>query len=421
MCKKLFVSVVSALLLTLGSIGTVFAQGATGIVDGRTVDSNGNPIAGATVTLSSPRTGQTRTVTTNADGNFKLQLPPGAYELETSAEGYATVTIETVMVNLGTSASLTIPLTDPAIEEIVTYGTPGEFMQSATGETGLNISIEIANLPIPRNVESVALLAPGTIPGDVAFGDDKTLVSFGGASVAENVYYIDGLNVTNFRNGLGGSSVPFEFYDQFQVKTGGYGAEFGRSTGGVINAITKRGSNEFEYGVVTYYEPELFQGESPNAIRPDGSFYDFNGENRQSSFTTDVYVSGPIWKDRLFFYALYEPRDTEAEFNSLGSVGRQNVQQVEDDFWGGNLTWNITDEHTLSYTMFTDEREIITEQYDYDIGSTARGDQVGQATEFRGGDNSIIRYDGNFTDNLVVSASVRRKRIQSHGPVHERH
>ncbi len=404
MCKRLVLTFVSAVLLTFGSISIAFAQGASGTLEGQTVDNNGTAVSGATVTLTNARTGQTRSVTTNSSGNFRLQLPPGEYRMESSASGYAEVTIESVMVNLGTSVDLTIPMTDSAIEEIITYGSAKEFLQTTTGETGLNITIEeLAMLPVARNIEAVALLAPGTIAGDTAFGDDKTLVSFGGASVAENVYYIDGLNVTNFRNGLGGSSVPFEFYDQFQVKTGGYGAEFGRSTGGVINAVTKRGSNDFEYGVVTYFEPELFQGESPNAIRPDGSFYDFNGENRQNSMTTDLYVSGPIWKDRLFFYALYEPRETESNFNSLGSAETMNVRKVDDAFFGGNLTWNITDDHSLSYTTFTDEREIKTTQFDYDVGQTTYGAEVGKASQFRGGDNSIIRYDGNFGDSLTVS------------------
>ena len=217
-------------------------------------------------------------------------------------------------------------------------------MPAATGETGLNISLEeLSQVPVARNIEAVALLDPGTVAGDNAFGDDKTLVSFGGASVAENVYYIDGLNVTNFRNGLGGASVPFEFYDQFQIKTGGYGAEFGRSTGGVINAVTKRGTNEWEYGVVTYADTSLGQGNSPNTLRADGSIYDLNSENEQTSFTTDLYIGGPIIKDHLFFYALYEPQTTNADFNSLGSPGTWNEQEIDDDFWGGNLTWQITD------------------------------------------------------------------------------
>ena len=158
------------------------------------------------------------------------------------------------------------------------------------------------------------------------------------------------LNVTNFRNGLGGSSVPFEFYDQFQIKTGGYGAEFGRSVGGVINAVTKRGSNEWEYGVVTYSETSLAQGNSPNTILADGELYDFNAENEQTSFVTDIYLSGPIIKDHLFFYVLYEPGEEDSNFNSLGSPGTYNEQNIDDDFYGGNLTWNITDNHSLSVT-----------------------------------------------------------------------
>ena len=111
--------------------------------------------------------------------------------------------------------------------------------------------------------------------------------------------------------------MPFEFYDQIQIKTGGYSAEFGRSTGGVINAVTKRGSNEFEYGVVSYTETNLFQGSSPNTIRANGTMYDFNSENEETKLTTDVYVSGPVFRDRLFFYALYEFSETNTEFNSL--------------------------------------------------------------------------------------------------------
>jgi outer membrane receptor protein involved in Fe transport len=405
MSKRLLLTAVSALLIAFGSIGTAFAQGSSGMLDGHIVDAAGSGVAGVAVSVSDARTGLTRTATTNDSGNFKMQLPPGIYELKSTKSGYTSVTIEKVMVNLGATASVTIPVTESAIEEITTYGTATSLMPAATGETGLNISLEeLSMVPVARNIESVALLAPGTIAGDVAFGDDKTLVSFGGASVAENVYYIDGLNVTNFRNGLGGSSVPFEFYDQFQIKTGGYGAEFGRSTGGVINAITKRGSNEWEYGVVMYSDTSIFQGDSPNTILADGTLYDLNSENEQTGFTTDIYVGGPILKDRLFFYALYEPSDSEAIFNSLGDSGQQNVQKTEDDFWGGNLTWNITDNHSLSYTAFTDEREIKLTQYDYDTDSRVRGAEVGQSSQFRGGDNQILRYDGNFGENFVVSA-----------------
>ena len=78
--------------------------------------------------------------------------------------------------------------------------------------------------------------------------------------MAENIFYINGMNVTNFRNGLGASAVPFEFYDQFQLKTGGFGAEFGRATGGVINSVTKRGRTSGGSRWAGYYEPESLRG-----------------------------------------------------------------------------------------------------------------------------------------------------------------
>ena len=405
MSKRLLLSAVSVLLIAFGSATTVWAQGSTGLVDGEIVDASGNGVAGVVITLSSSRTGLTRTVTTNDSGNFKMQLPPGAYELKSSKSGYSSIVIDQVMVNLGVTTNLAIPVKDDAIEVITTYGSATTLMPATTGETGLNISLEeLSQVPVARNIEAVALLAPGTVAGDNAFGDDKTLVSFGGASVAENVYYIDGLNVTNFRNGLGGSSVPFEFYDQFQIKTGGYGAEFGRSVGGVINAVTKRGSNEWEYGVVTYSETSLAQGTSPNTILADGTLYDLNSENEQTSFVTDIYVGGPIIKDKLFFYALYEPGEEDSASNSRGGPQTFNEQNIDDAFYGGNLTWNITDNHSLSATAFTDEREIVITSFDFDVDSKTKGEEIGSQTQFRGGDNKIVRYDGNITENLVVSA-----------------
>ena len=398
-------SIVSVMLIALGFASTAMAQGTTARVDGHVVDASGNGVAGASVTVANESTGLTRSVTTSTTGAFRMQLPPGEYKVTANASGFSSVEILSFRANLGTTSQLTIPMVDVEIEEIISYGTATELMPTATGETGLNISLEeLAQLPVNRNIEAVALLAPGTVSGDTAFGDDKTLVSFSGASVAENVYYIDGLNVTNFRNGLGGSSVPFEFYEQFQIKTGGYSAEFGRSTGGVLNARTKRGTNDWQFGAVANSNPTTWQGASPNTILADGSLYDLNENNEQSSWVVDLYASGPIIRDRLFFYVLYEPQETTADFNSTGGPQTWNEQSIDDDFWGGNLTWNITDNHALSYTTFTDEREITTDQFNYDVPNRAKGGIIGTRWDSRGGDNMIANYNGSFGDNLVVSA-----------------
>src|SRR4029078_3713842 len=96
-------------------------------------------------------------------------------------------------------------------------------------------------IPVDQTVTSVALLAPGVNKGNAAFGG----TTFGGSSIAENSYYVNGLNVTDFYNRNGFSEAPFSFYQEFQVKTGGYSVEFGRRTRGGVNAVTRARSNEF--------------------------------------------------------------------------------------------------------------------------------------------------------------------------------
>ena len=132
MRKRLLLSVVSAVLLSLGSITSAFAQGANGLLDGKIVDASGNGVAGVMVTVTSDRTGLTRSTSTNSSGNFKIQLPPGAYQLASEKAGYSNVTIEVVNVNLGTSTNMTIPLQDAAIEEAVTYGSAESLISEIT-------------------------------------------------------------------------------------------------------------------------------------------------------------------------------------------------------------------------------------------------------------------------------------------------
>src|SRR5690606_28851991 len=126
-------------------------------------------------------------------------------------------------------------------------------------ESATNITREqLTRLPVDQSVSSVALLAPG-VQASPVFGRE---LSFGGSTVAENAVFINGLNVTDVYNRRGFSTTPFAFFEEFQVKTGGYSVEFGRSTGGVINAVTRSGTNEFQGGVEFTFEPAAWR-ESP--------------------------------------------------------------------------------------------------------------------------------------------------------------
>src|SRR5690606_37490921 len=176
-------------------------------------------------------------------------------------------------------------------------------------ESAMNINAEeLARLPVDRNVTSVALLAPGVAAGSAAFGG----ISFGGSQVAENAFYVNGLNVTDFYHRVGFSEAPFDFYEDFQVKTGGYSVEFGRTTGGVVNAVARSGTNEFHYGSKLVWAPKDWESSARNSYL-DGDRYLTRSRDRTDSTRLNVWASGPIVKDRLFFFAMYEGRKRSEE------------------------------------------------------------------------------------------------------------
>lgn len=372
-----------------------------GSLRGQVTNSAEQSIAGATVTITNPSTGFSRTTTADEDGNYRFTvLPVGKYTLTLVKSGFETETTEGVTIRIGESTISTSLFTSD-IERIQVVGRSVQFIDTTSSESALNIGAEeLSRLPIARDLTSVALLAPGANLGDTAFG---LLPSFGGSSVAENAYFINGLNVTDFRNGIGGSTVPFEFYQEFEVKTGGYSAEFGRSTGGVINAVTKSGSNDFTYGLNVFYTPKALRDTSPNVTRVDGTIDIFNEDDTYNKLEANIYASGAVIKDTLFYYLLFNPRDIESE--SVISAGQTLRTQTNDDaFWGAKIDWNITDSHILELTAFSDSRTLINENedYDYKTGQLLGGNTQGFTK--LGGDNVSLKYTGYITDDFTISA-----------------
>ncbi|MFI3488047.1 TonB-dependent receptor plug domain-containing protein, partial [Klebsiella pneumoniae] len=161
-------------------------------------------------------------------------------------------------------------------------------------ETSFNINRqEISRLPVAQDLSAVALMAPGVVGGNSSFGG----LSFAGSSVAENAVFINGLNVTDMYTRRGFSTAPFAFFKEFQVKTGGYSVEFGRSTGGVINAVTRSGSNEFEGGVEVTAEPSAWRASGGDHFHRDGTPHSYGSRDNNSFLKTNIWGSGPIVKD----------------------------------------------------------------------------------------------------------------------------
>ena len=399
---KYFKSSVAALAVatTLGAAMPALANNTDGYIGGSTVTANGQDLSGVSVTIKNLGTGLTRTVVSDTDGNFRFPLlPPGKYSVVASKDGFDVARNEMVNVSIGGRTNVDLALQQTGLEVIQVRGSTISMIDTTSSEASLVVDQElIERIPVPRNVTGIALLAPGTTKGSEAFGD---LASFGGSSVAENAYYLNGLNITNFRNGLGGSNVPFEFYDTFEVKTGGYSAEFGRSTGGVVNATTKAGTNEFKAGVNMYWEPDALREHHDDVIREDGSIYDVLHGDSSDEFNVNVYASGALIKDKLFYFVLLNPSMTD---NERAGQSTFNEDSVDSTFWGTKIDYYVTDDHLVELTAFSDERTTERMQYNYDADTRTRLGDRGKAEYKRGGNNLSLKYTGIITDDFTVSA-----------------
>jgi len=397
--KSLIAGAVTAALALSTS---AYAANDKGSLTGMILDGQQTAVVGATVLAVDTKTGFKRSTTVKADGSYRFsQLPVGNYVVTITNDGFETIKQENVRIQIGTtSMDKSFYRVGSDMEVIQVTSSQIATVDVTSSESSLNIGdVELARLPIARNLTSVALLAPGTSSGDNRFGN---LASFGGASVAENAYFINGLNVTDFRNGLGGSTIPFEFYKEFQVKTGGYSAEFGRSTGGVINAVTKSGTNEWEFAANVYYTPESMGEQSRNILKRDGTLNNYNADDSFNKMDANISVGGPIIEDTLFFYVLYNPREVTSEWaGSGGSTFNENV--TDDAFWGGKVDWHINDDHLLELTTFSDKRTTNTARWNYDHKTGVKTGKT-NGTSARGGENISVKYTGYMTDDFVLSA-----------------
>ncbi|MCD9027708.1 TonB-dependent receptor [Luteimonas sp. BDR2-5] len=399
----------AALCLALGAClstitPAVMAQSATGAVAGRAS-------AGDQVTATNTSTGLTRIVSVGADGVYRLtQLPVGDYALTVTRNGQPVGQPIAVNVALGGTTTVNIG-GDGALVNLDAVQVIGSRVVNRVDvrstESATNITREeLARLPVAQSLSAVALVAPGVVGGNSSFGG----ISFGGSSVAENSAFINGLNVTDFYRRQSFSSVPFAFYREFQVKTGGYSVEFGRSTGGVINAVTRSGGNEFESGVEITFEPAAWKAKADDhhfeGTDSDGIpvSTDYRASRDRSSFTkANVWASGPIVKDRLFFFAMYEARDSDARYSSTGG-GEWYRSDASDGFWGTKLDWRLSDNHLVELLAFSDESETPTSTYAYDWNSSTVGDPTGDNTVKSGGKSGSLTYTGYFGESFVAKA-----------------
>jgi outer membrane receptor protein involved in Fe transport len=406
---------------TIGAIAATpaAAQDLTaGVIAGTVTDEGGSTVAGANVTLTSQDQGFTRTARTTSAGNFRfVGLPPGRYTVNVQAEGLDAFTASDIVVQPSQTADLAIGLTTTGNVIIVTGA---QIQAPFTGTTsGVTVDVEelASRVPIGRDITNLMLLAPGTSRGESTFGGKAAnFVSIGGSSVAENAYYINGLNITNFDNYLGGAEVPFDFYKSVEVKSGGYPAEFGRATGGIVNAVSKSGGNDFEAAIHLNWQPNFLRNNSKDLLTcdEDGTCepYTNREHDRNESYSAIVEASGPIIKDRLFVYGLLEMRNRET-LTIDRSSDLAVLREENDPFWAVKVDAFPIDNHHLEFTIFSTRNSERNSNLAY--SEDANGDPVygvSQATfnENSGGVNYVAKYTGTLTDWFTISAAYGRMR-----------
>lgn len=419
----------STAALTAFIAPAAFAQSnASGNIVGR-VDAP----AGATIQLQNTDTGLRRTITPEANGRYQATaLPTGHYKVDLVRNGKVVQSNEVdVIIGQGVDASF---VAAGAIQQVQVTGRRTRIDVSSTNNGATFSSRELAALPISQSVDAIIQLAPNTTRADPRYAAGA---SVGGGGASENSYYINGFPVTNPLTQLGASELPFGAIAQAQVLTGGFGAEFGRSVGGVVNLTTKSGTNNWEVGAQYSIEPNSLRSKAkdvyyahtgdPANAETDGTLYARNSLTHETQQRGGVYVGGPIIQDKLFMFAAVERiqnktngvsgTTADIDNSSTGWLDRKDTTTR----YLGKLDWNITDNHRLEFTTIGDKPESDRYYSDYDyatgvhsgvVQSGGHYESIANVTPTTGAKTNILKYTGNLTDNLTLTALVGKNKTE---------
>ena len=297
-------------MVLLLSVSAAFAQAQASSADlvGTVVDPTGAIIPGATITVKNSATGLTRTTTASDSGTYQfIGLPPGTYEVSASAATFKPVAIAGVTLTVGQRAQLAIPLEVGTDQTVVTVNIDDVQLVETTSSTVANTIDQqrIENLPINERSATGFALTLSTVGRDNGrpIGPAPTSgINVGGQRGRSTLVQVDGADFTDNSVNAARSTVSQEAVQEYQVATNSYAPEFGRATGGIVNVVTKSGSNKFSGNVFGFIRDKSIQANNPFAPINNADF-------RRTQY--GATFGGPIKKDKTFFFASYERRDRD--------------------------------------------------------------------------------------------------------------
>ncbi|HUR99625.1 MAG TPA: TonB-dependent receptor [Pyrinomonadaceae bacterium] len=326
-----FIGKFFVLVLLAASASMVSAQSQSSAADltGTVVDPNGAVVAGATVTARNTATGIERTATSGDDGTYKLLgLPPGEYDVTSEAATFKKVSITGVRLTVGQAAELKISMEIGAQDLVVNV--PADSVELIeTTRTNVSTTIDqtrIENLPINERSATGFALTISTVGRDNGrpVGPAPTSgLNIGGQRGRSTLVQVDGADFTDNSINAARTTVSQEAVQEYQVTTNSYLPEFGRATGGIVNVVTKSGTNDFHGNVFGFIRDKSIQARNAFAPIIDGD------PSKRPPYTRVQYgatFGGPLVKERTFFFASFEQRRRqESGFFTSDIIGNQTA------------------------------------------------------------------------------------------------
>lgn len=325
--------------------GLLTAQEDVGRIVGTVADDEGMALPGVSVVATSPKLIGNATSITDGSGIYRLlAVPSGTYTITFILSGFNTVVRKGIMVDIEQTITVNITMKTAIVEEEITVVGESPLIDVKSTAKGMILTKQMFQV-LPRGRDFVTLVA--TIPG-VQSEPGLGGISVDGASGAENMFFIDGMDTTHVSGGEQAQQANFDFVEEVQIKASGYQAEFGGSLGGVINVITRSGGNEFHGGLTLYYSGSRLSGKERNLLQLNPvtlaaeyvNYQDLSGKIEIQRWEPGFDLGGYVIKDKLWFYGNFMPRFRKTT-RPIDFLSGETGDYTEDRKWM-NFTAKIT-------------------------------------------------------------------------------
>jgi hypothetical protein len=337
------------ILMALLVVSSGFAQRQTGAISGRVLDNEGNPLPGATVTLSGPALMGTKDYVTSETGAFRfVALSPGRdFQLKAVMPGFKTLIRPGLIVSVGGTTEVDLLLEASPVSEEVTVTAASPVVDVQSTKTNVNYSAQLlASLPMNRDLYDIQNSIPGAISEGVEY---RRMSSILGGTLRSQLYALDGVPLNDPATNYSMANINVDVYEEIEFEVGGHPAEVGQTDSTYVNIVTKSGGNRFSGGLVGYYTSkglgeDLFSKEQILAlgVNPPEKYTDF----KDLSFN----LGGPILKDKIWFFIngrrlIFDQANPYTPESRMAAAGlpSEHYDMNHQEWMGfGKLTFQIT-------------------------------------------------------------------------------